>query len=209
MECLDLFRKAPEVCRDISGLRYLPNFIGEIDEQALISRIDSIGNWCNSLRRRVQHYGFRYDYRSRSIDPSTMKAPGFPPWLIELRDRILREGLIDRNSDQAIINEYLPGQGIAGHVDCEPCFGPVVVSLSLGSGCEMVFERVIDKAVRSIYLEPRSILVLQGGARYNWKHGIPSRISDTREGVRLPRQRRISITFRTVIIKDSELDSKE
>ena len=37
-----------------------------------------------------------------------------------------------RPFEQAIVNEYEPGQGIAPHVDRD-CFGPVVATVSLGS----------------------------------------------------------------------------
>ena len=40
----------------------------------------------------------------------------------------------------AAVNEYLPGQGIAQHVDCVPCFGGTVASLSLLSPCTMRLE---------------------------------------------------------------------
>lgn len=49
---------------------------------------------------------------------------------------------------------------------------------------------------QSIPLEPNSLLVLQGEARYKWKHGIAPRKSDN--GVR--RGRLISLTFRKVIL---------
>lgn len=49
---------------------------------------------------------------------------------------------------------------------------------------------------KNIYLESRSLLVLKGDARYKWKHGIAARKSDN--GVK--RQRRISLTFRKVIL---------
>jgi hypothetical protein len=37
------------------------------------------------------------------------------------------------------------------------------------------------------------------GARYEWTHEIPTRRSDAIDGERLPRGRRISLTFRKVI----------
>jgi alkylated DNA repair dioxygenase AlkB len=45
-------------------------------------------------------------------------------------------------------------------------------------------------------LESRSLLILTCDARYKWKHGIALRKSDN--GVK--RQRRISLTFRKVIL---------
>src|SRR5262249_42740034 len=99
-------------------------------------------------------------------------------------------------ADQLIVNEYLPGQGITPHIDCVPCFGPVVVSLSLSSACVMELSRGAEHL--SLLLRPRSLLVLGGEARQAWRHAIVARRSYTWEGVRLPRTRRVSLTFRAV-----------
>lgn len=98
--------------------------------------------------------------------------------------------------DQVIVNEYLPGQGISAHVDCVPCFGPVIASVSLGATCEMLFHNLSTKARSSILLEPHSLLMLSGEARYSWSHEIPARQSDLIEGMRVTRGRRVSLTFR-------------
>ena len=54
---------------------------------------------------------------------------------------------------------------------------------------------------QSLYLEPQSLAVLSGDARYKWQHGIAARKSDKLHGMNLPRGRRISLTFRTVLLK--------
>jgi len=84
-------------------------------------------------------------------------------------------------------------------VDCVPCFGPVLCSLSLGSHCMMDLERVENGEKLSLLLEPRSLLVLSGNARYKWRHAIPGRKTDTFSGQVIQRGRRVSLTFRNVI----------
>ena len=101
-------------------------------------------------------------------------------------------------SDQVIINEYNPGQGISPHIDCIPCFGGVICSLSLLSPCIMDFKKGKDK--HQILLKPRSLLIMKDEARYEWKHSIASRKSDNINGTKTPRKRRVSMTFRTVIL---------
>jgi alkylated DNA repair dioxygenase AlkB len=101
--------------------------------------------------------------------------------------------------DQVIVNEYLPGQGIARHVDCVPCFGPVVLSLSLGSACVMDLHAPETLERISLPLPRRSLLVLAGPARSAWSHSITARKADVIDGVRTPRARRVSLTFRTVL----------
>lgn len=102
--------------------------------------------------------------------------------------------------DQVIINEYLPGQGITRHIDCVPCFGESVASLSLGSQCVMEFTHAKTGEKQQQQLDPRSIVVLAGEARYDWQHSIPQRKSDMWDGEKRMRGRRISLTFRTVIL---------
>ena len=104
-------------------------------------------------------------------------------------------------ADQVIVNEYEPGQGISSHIDCEPCFKDTIVSLSLGSGCVMNFTNKFNrKHIIPIWLAPRSIVVLRDEARYEWLHGIAARKWDVWGNQRYERARRVSLTFRKVII---------
>jgi alkylated DNA repair dioxygenase AlkB len=94
-----------------------------------------------------------------------------------------------------LVNEYVPGQGIAPHRDYAP-FDRTVVSLSLLTACVMDFKQAESERRESLLLEPRSLLVLTDEARYEWQHGIAPRKSDRWQGRNLPRGRRLSVTFR-------------
>ncbi len=50
-----------------------------------------------------------------------------------------------------------------------------------------------------VLVEARSLLLMQGEARYHWQHAIPARKVDVVAGTRIVRGRRISLTFRSVI----------
>jgi alkylated DNA repair dioxygenase AlkB len=128
-----------ETTPSIDGLIYIPDFISVEKEKSLLSNIDK-QPWLNDLKRRVQHYGYKYDYRARNIDKS----------------------------------------------------------LSLGSGAMMQFEK--DGIREEIYLEPRSLIILSDAARYKWTHAIPARKSDKVYGQAVARNRRVSVTFRNVIL---------
>jgi alkylated DNA repair dioxygenase AlkB len=180
------------------GARIQPRFISEDEADTLLAAIDA-SDWRADLKRRVQHYGWRYDYRARQVTPDMALGP-LPGWLSPLADRIGAEPDIDGAPDQVIVNEYRPGQGISAHVDCAPCFGPAIASLSLGGRCEMVFRHRISGERRSVMLEPLMLLILSGEARYDWTHEIPARKSDVINGERQPRTRRVSLTFRTVTL---------
>jgi alkylated DNA repair dioxygenase AlkB len=51
----------------------------------------------------------------------------------------------------------------------------------------------------SLLLEPRSLLVLTGDARYVWQHAIAGRKTDRYNAQIIQRTRRISLTFRKVV----------
>lgn len=178
------------------GARRVDDWVTAEEEAHLLAAIDD-APWRDDLRRRVQHYGWRYDYRARAVD-ATMRLGPLPPWADALARRIAAEGLDARAPDQVIVNEYLPGQGIARHVDCVPCFGPVVLSLSLGSGYVMDLHAPQTLQRLPLPLPRRSLLVLAGPSRLAWSHAIAARQTDVVDGVKVPRGRRVSLTFRTV-----------
>lgn len=187
----------------IQGLQYIEDYITEVQHDWLLARIDQ-QRWLDDLKRRVQHYGFKYDYRARKVNLD-MHIGELPKWLKVLSKKLQKEGHTPEVADQVIINEYLPGQGISSHIDCEPCFTDTIVSLSLGSGCVMNFTKASDKTKKiPVWLEPRSLVVLSDEARSKWLHGIAARKWDEWGGEKHERQRRVSLTFRKVIIKPNE-----
>lgn len=186
----------------VAGLKYVPEYAAGPAETALLAAVDA-EPWRDDLKRRVQHYGYRYDYTARTVDPSMYLGP-LPEWAQPLAARLVADGYMAAEPDQVIVNEYEPGQGINAHVDCVPCFGPVVCSLTLGSQCVMELTAVESGEVESLLLERGSLLVLSGDARYNWRHGIRGRKTDKVSEQVLARGRRVSLTFRTVVIEGTQ-----
>jgi alkylated DNA repair dioxygenase AlkB len=184
----------------IPGLKYVARYVSELDEAGLLAAVDA-EPWLSDLKRRVQHHGYRYDYKARTVDPSMYLGP-LPAWAQPLAARLVGEGHMPTPPDQLIVNEYQPGQGITPHVDCVPCFGPVVCSLTLGSQSVMELSAVQGGGAEALLLERGSLLVLAGDARYKWRHAILGRKSDQVDGRVFPRGRRVSLTFRTVIVED-------
>lgn len=178
------------------GLSYVPDYLTQQQAQALGSELDR-QVWRSDLKRRVQHYGYRYDYKARRARQQDFLGP-LPHWLLEIASKLHSEGHFSNLPDQVIINEYQPGQGIAAHVDCVPCFGEQIGSISLLSGCVMRFAQVSSKQVVDQYLAPQSLALMQGPARYDWTHSIAARKSDLVAGQRVPRGRRVSLTFRVM-----------
>jgi alkylated DNA repair dioxygenase AlkB len=193
---LDLFNETNET-PDVPGLLYVSSFIGNDAEGDLLAAVDA-EPWIDELRRRVQHYGYRYDYRARRIG-ADMRVGPMPMWARSLGQRLVEERIFAVQPDQLIVNEYEPGQGIAAHIDCVPCFQGAIASVSLGASIEMELEEVASGRRVTLRLEPGSLLVLNGEARLAWRHAIRPRKSDA--GV--PRRRRVSLTFRKVRLDDA------
>ena len=184
----------------IEGFGYIEDYINENEHDQLLYQIDK-NQWLADLKRCVQHYGFKYDYKARKVNRD-MRIGQLPDWLQKLGRKLYEDGHMPVEPDQVIVNEYEPGQGISSHIDCEPCFANMIVSLSLGSACVMDFTNKRDKTKKiPVWLAPRSIIVLKDEARYEWLHGIAPRKSDQWEGQTYERQRRVSLTFRKVILE--------
>jgi alkylated DNA repair dioxygenase AlkB len=171
----------------MQGLTYIKDFITEKEESELLDFINSM-EWNNKLSRKTQHYGYKYNYNLKNTIEKTNPIPKqFAFILNKLKSQFNKE------FDQLIINHYEIGQGISPHIDNKILFDDSIVSISMGSNCIMKFtnkDTIIDQL-----LERRSLVSLQGDARYKWKHSIPSRKSDNKD----MRGVRISMTFRKVI----------
>ena len=191
--------KEEVLIESVPELLYIKNYITADEHDALLAHVDN-ELWLDDLKRRVQHYGFKYNYRARKVDMS-MRVGELPEWLKSLSKKLHQDEYMPEVADQVIVNEYLPGQGISAHIDCEPCFKDTIVSLSLGSSCVMDFTNKLDRTQKiPVRLAPRSLVVLSGEARYGWLHSIAARKWDEWEGERRDRNRRVSLTFRKVII---------
>ena len=199
LDAFSPFDQNAAVLADVDGLRYVQDFLSEEEQQRTLREIDR-APWKDDLKRRVQHYGWRYDYQSRIVSRD-MRIGEFPTWLQGLAEKLRAAKLFDRAPDQAIVNEYLPGQGIAMHVDRQ-CFGPVVATISLGDAWHMVLRplRGSPSETKQILLQVGSVLILSGDARYCWKHGISPRKNERDARGLRRRERRVSVTFRTVLL---------
>ena len=185
---------------EVPGLSQVPDFLDEAEETSIISQIDQ-GEWIEDLRRRVQHYGWRYDYKARRVDPA-MHLGALPAWTDALARRLFDAKLVPNLPDQVIVNEYRKDQGIGRHVDSES-FADGVAMISLLESWEMIFCDKQGKRKVSRMLERRSVTVIKGKARYDWTHEIPKRKSEpVNPGKKHPRRdrvRRVSLTFRKVV----------
>ena len=190
---------------DVPGLTYVPDFLSEHEENEIVNAIENAG-WISDLQRRVQHYGWRYDYKARQVDASMRLGP-LPEWATRLARKLVSSRLLADPPDQVIVNEYVGDQGISRHVDAETSFADGIATISLLESWEMVFRERGEGRGRNVTLrlDRRSAAILTGDARYRWTHEIPKR---KHEPGRVARGRRISLTFRKVLAPASRREER-
>ena len=179
----------------VPGLTYVPEFVSVDEEHQLMQIIDQSTWDTGSLRRRVQQYGWRYDYKDRRVDMNNRLGP-LPEWAEDLALRLVSSGLLDQFPDQVIVNDYQGNQGISRHIDKPEIFADGIAMLSLNESWHMVFRPPSGGSKVAQLLDRRSVAIMKGDARYKWTHEIPNRKNEPNG---ITRRRRISLTFRTVV----------
>lgn len=183
--------------KNLNGFSIIHEYITPDEEKKLLNQINK-SEWVVDYQRRLQYYNYRNElFEPYDLIPIPNKIPKY---LDRLIDQMVSDKIIDQRPDQVIINEYKPGEGLRPHFDRKDYYQNVIIGISLGSGTIMEFYK--NKPVpekKKIYIPPRSLYILKDDVRYIWKHGIPSRKYDEVNGKKIPRNTRISITFRNVI----------
>lgn len=149
--------------------------------------------WLVDYKRRLQYYGFRNELE-KPYDLVEFPVQ-IPPKIYRLSEEIVKQGILEEQPDQVIINEYDPGEGIRPHKD-RNYFKNQICGVNLGSGCVMQFIKSGEKI--EVEMPRRSIYVMQDEARTKYKHAIPPRKKDKFGEDVEHRERRLSITYRKV-----------
>jgi alkylated DNA repair dioxygenase AlkB len=189
----DLFSGAPDGATP-TGFSYSPDFIEPDEESALIAKIGRLDFAPYEFRgmqarRRVVSFGSRHGYRSGPVE----QAEAIPDFLETVRAKAaVFAGVAQDEFKQVLVSEYTPGTPIGWHRD-RPIYG-AVVGISLLSEAIFRFRLETERGwIRKFqHLEPRSVYLLSGPARYQWQHSIPA----------VPALR-YSITFRTLQDRDA------
>ena len=95
----------PDIFRQ--GALIVPDVITPAEERRILERIAS-APWLRDLNRRVQHYGFRYDYRSPG---AREPASPFPPWAEHHGPAVA--GILRGRAADPVHRERIPAR--AGH----------------------------------------------------------------------------------------------
>ena len=170
------------------GFIYQADFLSQEEEADLLRVIRGLEFQVFDFRgfkakRRIVAYGWDYDFASRKATPGR----AIPDFLFFLQKRCAEFiGVRTEDIVEAVVTEYPPTAPIGWHRDVAQF--ETISGISLLSSCRMRL-RPFNREGRSyaIALEPRSIYMLSGAARWNFQHSIPA-----------VEQLRYSITFRTL-----------
>ncbi|KAI8323040.1 hypothetical protein GQ54DRAFT_123076 [Martensiomyces pterosporus] len=201
-----------ETLDESRGLYYVPDFITEEEERQIMESIQQdekqeieanggSDKWYKVQERYVKHYGHSFDYHLKHVGSAEMTAsPDLPQWMQPFLDRICQKlPIYKQKPNQLTIQRYPAGSGISFHTDSHTSFTDMVVILSMGTPVQMDFRKpAASHAVVTKDLEPRSLVLMAGEARYGWEHAIRIRRSDLVDGKVRERMERWSITIRTI-----------
>jgi alkylated DNA repair dioxygenase AlkB len=185
----DLFAVSAPVLPD--GMVYQPAFLTREEEKALIDLVASMPvkemNYRGyTARRRVLSFGGSYDFQAQRLNAA---AP-LPATLEPLRRKVAHWlGIAPDALSQVMVAEYREGTPLGWHRDV-PDFEDVV-GVSLLNAAVLRFRPYQPREpkkghVIKLVVEPRSIYLLRGPARWAWQHSVAP-----------AKSLRYSITFRT------------
>jgi alkylated DNA repair dioxygenase AlkB len=173
------------------GMVYQPEFLSAQEEALWIEVAASLPlkemNYRGyTARRRVVSYGGKYDFSAHRLEPSSP----LPAQLEPLRAKAAAWlGVGPESFTQTLVAEYREGTPLGWHRDV-PDFEDVV-GVSLLGEATMRLRPYPPHApkradVLGLLIQPRSIYLLRGAARWSWQHSVAPTHS-----------LRYSITFRT------------
>jgi alkylated DNA repair dioxygenase AlkB len=189
----ELFASPAPVMPD--GLIYQPEFLTREEEQSLIGLVASMpvkemDYRGYTARRRVLSFGGSYDFQAQRLNAA---AP-LPATLEPLRRKVAHWlGIAPDALSQVMIAEYREGTPLGWHRDV-PDFEDVL-GVSLLNPAVLRLRPYPPRDPRKagvikLVVEPRSIYLLRGPARWDWQHSVAP-----------AKSLRYSITFRTAARK--------
>jgi alkylated DNA repair dioxygenase AlkB len=161
------------------GLYYFEQVITTVEQAAFIERFlglplrPVIGPGNHPAKRLKASFGFEY----LSTLKKPIAAPPIPEPLLALRKKCVAcceaHGIVMQEAlNQCSVQMYPPGAGIGKHRDSFH-YGETILGVSFGASATMRFRNTNTGNKYDIFLQPGSLLVMQGAARAEWSHEIP------------------------------------
>jgi alkylated DNA repair dioxygenase AlkB len=173
------------------GMVYETNFLTPPEEASLVALVErmplaEMRYKSFTARRRVMSFGGKYDFNANQLEAAAPLPAELEPLRRKVADWL---GVEPAAFTQVLVAEYREGTPLGWHRDV-PDFEDVV-GVSLLGEAVMRFRpyppREPKKAgVLKLTVEPRSIYLLRGAARWGWQHSVAP-----------TRTLRYSITLRT------------
>lgn len=211
-----------EPAEPVDGLWLCRDFLSEEDQSSLLSAIEQEGWFTKSSHNQAMRFGDLPQWATElsrfvreAVCFSEVSSKGGQRLIME--DQLIEEpcplpfDLLWREPlfDQLILNIYKPYEGICAHVDLMR-FQDGIAIVSLESACVMHFTRSEGGADAAetrgkegssaripVFLNPGSLVLMSGEARYLWKHEINRKAGfQVWEGKEIDQERRTSITLR-------------
>lgn len=162
----------------ISGVNVVTDFVDEDEENLLVQLIDAHKPWTPSQEGRAkQDYGPKISFLKKKV--SIGDFAGFPKFAVNLFTRMQtnhNQLMKDFVPVEFCILEYTPERGsyIRPHYDDKWIWGDRLVTVNLLSETILRLTREFKIPPYEILIKmpARSLLVLQGEARYEWHHSI-------------------------------------
>lgn len=152
----------------IDGLSIHHDWIGVDDETKLLELIGGPGRPARTVERnRIERFGPGVAGTGYATGQRVELA--IPPHLEALAKRLSDEGVM--TADAISVNWYLPGQFMRPHVDRAQA-GDVIPILSLAGSCVMRFLPVGKGELCWFECPPRTLVIMAGAARWQYKHEI-------------------------------------
>lgn len=175
---------------NLEGVSVILDFVGESEELSIVKEIDRTIWKSSQSGRRKQDFGPQVNFKKRKLKLDNFTGlPEFSKALVE-RMRSIVPALGDFQPVELCNLEYVPerGSSIDPHFDDIWVWGERLVTLNLLSESILTFSRNENDNIEvQVPLPRRSLIIVKGSARYNWKHAIK------REDIV---SRRIAITLR-------------
>lgn len=171
------------------GFLYFPGFLTKDEERELLDTVMSMRLHTfvfhgYEAKRKVASFGVDYSFEQRKLSAGVDIPEVFNPLIIKVAGA---SNVEPSEIKELLVTEYPPGAVINWHRDAFPF--EVVMGISLLSSCRFrlrPFDKTKQhrKATVSLSIEPRSLYVMRGAARWDWEHST-SPVEEVRYSITL------------------------
>jgi alkylated DNA repair dioxygenase AlkB len=173
------------------GLRFVPGFLSQGEAEELLDLVATLtlaeARYKDyTAKRRVASFGGQFDYTALQLKEGPPIPDMFAPLIGKVAGWL---GVAPGLCRHLLVADYRPGTPLGWHRDV-PDFESIVGVSLLGTATMKFrpYPHIVGQRAQVLQLElpPRSLYVIEGGARWHWQHSVAA-----------TREQRYSITLRT------------